>query len=161
MKLKAKRIIRNYCQVINSTPETIFPLLCPVKEKEWLDGWSYKLIYSQSGFAEEGAIFTTSKEGEEDTAWIITVRDNENHKVEFVSVTPKSRASSLKIKVRQKGFDSSFVDIKYTHTSLSSNGDNFIDNHTEKVFLGMMKFWEDSMNYFLKTGEKLKKINDK
>ena len=44
---------------IGAPVEKVFPLLCPVREYEWIDGWSCRLVHSESGFAEKGAIFTT------------------------------------------------------------------------------------------------------
>lgn len=157
MNFKAKRITRNYCQTINSTSDEIFPLLCPEREKEWLDGWDYKMIYSESGIAEEGAVFSTSENGEENTIWIITNHDKENYVVEFARVTTNSKASTLKIRVNQKDSKSSYVDITYTYTSLGEQGNKFIEDYVEKTFLKIMVFWEKSMNYFLETGNKLLK----
>jgi len=157
MESKAKRITRNYCQQINSTPQIIFPLLCPERETEWLDGWDYTMVYSKTGIAEDGAVFTTSQDGEEDTVWIITNHDKENYVVEFARVTPKSRASTLKIKLNRKDAKSSFVDITYSYTSLSHEGNEFINGFSEEEFLKIMNFWEKSMNHFLETGKKLKK----
>ena len=54
---KAKHITRSYEQTINADPSTVFDLLCPVKEAEWLDGWDYTLLHSESGLAEEGCVF--------------------------------------------------------------------------------------------------------
>lgn len=65
--------------------------------------------------------------------------------------------STLKIKVIQKESNSSYVDISYVFTSLSNLGNKFIKEYTEEAFLENMKFWEKSMNYFFKTGNKLKK----
>ena len=155
MEFIAKRITRNYCQTINSTPDKIFPLICPVREAEWLDGWDYKMIYSKTGYAEEGAVFTTSYEGEEDTIWIITIHDPINYKVEFVRVTPASRASILSVNIREKDLKSSYVDITYIYTSFTTAGNRFIEEYTEEVFLDMVKHWENSVNYFLDTGKKL------
>ncbi len=156
MKFSAKRIIRSYCQTINSSPEIIFPLICPVKEAEWADGWDYEMLYSKSSYAEEGAVFITPWEGEENTIWVITVHDSINYKVEFVRVTPNSRASILKVHIREKDKKSSFVDITYIYTSITNEGNNFIDEYTEDVFLEMVKHWENSVNYFLETGKKLR-----
>lgn len=44
-RFTARRITRTYHQTINAVPETVFPLLCPVREAEWLDGWQYAMIY--------------------------------------------------------------------------------------------------------------------
>lgn len=154
---KAKRITRTYCQTINTTPEKVFPLLCPVREAEWLDGWNYTLIYTQSGLVEEGAVFSTPQEGEEDTIWIVTKHDPEKHVVEFARFTHKSKTCVLRIEVRLKDENSSYVDISYMFTGISPEGNDFIDNFTEEMFLKAVTFWEKSMNCFLESGDRLKK----
>ncbi|NOX33202.1 MAG: hypothetical protein GXP56_05620 [Deltaproteobacteria bacterium] len=157
---KAKRVIRSYCQTINAEPEKVFPLLCPVREAEWLEGWKYNLIYSETGFAEEGCVFSTAYKGEENTIWIITKHDKDNHIVEFARFTPNSRTCVLTISVKSKGNNTSNVYITYNYTSISDEGNQFIDDFTETEFLDAVKFWEKSMNCFLEKGEKLKKIKN-
>ena len=150
----AKRITRTYRQTINATPEKVFPLLCPVREAEWLDGWQYAMIYSESGLIEEGAVFSTPHAGEADTVWIVTKHDPEKREIEFARFTPASRTCVLKIAVRAKDETSSLVDISYTYTGTTPAGNDFIDNFTEEAFREAVSFWEKSMNYFLKTGER-------
>ncbi len=158
MKFISKRITLSYCQTIEATPEKVFPLICPVREAEWLEDWDYKMIYSKTGIAEEGAVFTTSYDGEEDTIWIITGHNSIKNEVEFVRVTPGSRVSTIRIKIREKDKKNSYVDITYVYTSFTKEGNKFIEEYTEDEFLAMVKHWENSVNYFLKTGEKLKSV---
>jgi hypothetical protein len=66
--------------------------LCSAR-KENSNGWGYEMIYSKSGLAEAGAVYTTSFKGEEDTVWIVTIHDPVINKIEFVRVTSKSMAS--------------------------------------------------------------------
>ena len=153
---KAKHITRSYEQTINADPVRVFDLLCPVREAEWLDGWDYSLLYSKSGFAEEGCIFLSRQEGEEDTIWMITRRDVKNHEIEFVRTTPESRIARLTITVRQNGEDNSQVNITYDITALCEEGNKFLEAFTRDNFEAGMKFWEKSMNYYLKTGKRLK-----
>ena len=42
-EFKAHRITREYRQTIEASAETVFPLLCPVREAQWLDGWRYSM----------------------------------------------------------------------------------------------------------------------
>jgi len=114
------------------------------------------MIYSESGLVEEGAIFSTPYEGEEDTVWIVTKHDSKTHEVEFTRFTHNSRTCLLKIAVKPKDKNSSYVDIPYTYTSITPAGNDFINNFTEAAFLEAVTFWEKSMNYFLETGERLK-----
>jgi hypothetical protein len=154
---QAKRVSKNYRQTINALPDKVFPLLCPICEAEWLDGWQYKMIYSDSGLVEEGAVFSTPREGEPDTVWVVTKHNPAKHEIEFTRITHQSRTCVLRIGVSPKNENCSHVDISYTYTGISPSGNDFIDALTEEVFCEDMKFWEASVNYYLKTGKQLKK----
>jgi hypothetical protein len=156
-EFKPRRVTREYRQTINSTPEKVFPLLCPVLEAEWLDGWRYAMIYSESGVAEDGAVFSTPQEEEGDTIWIVTKHDPETCEVEFARFTHESRTCAIQIAVKPKDVSSSYVDISYTYTGIAPAGNDFIDDFTQEAFLELMTFWENSMNYFLETGNRLNK----
>jgi hypothetical protein len=151
-----KRKTFSFTQTINTTPEIIFPLLCPERETEWLDAWTYKMIYSISGLAEFGAVFSTAVEGEGDTIWVITKHDKMNFIVEFARFTPEVRTCVLTIKVTAKDKITSFVEICYIYTGLSEKGNRYLDAYTKEEFDKAMQFWEDSMNYFLETGKTLR-----
>jgi len=151
----ARRTTRTYRQTINSTPEKVFPLLCPVREAEWLDGWQYAMIYSESGLIEEGAVFTTPHKGEEDTVWIVTKHDPGKREIQFARFTHESRTCVLRIAVTANTEHSSFVDISYIYTATAPAGNDFIDRLTEETFLKAVVTWEKSVNYFLETGKKL------
>ena len=160
-RFTARRIIHTYRQTIDATPEKVFPLLCPVREAEWLDGWQYAMIYSESGLIEEGAIFSTPHEGEADTVWIVTTHDPGKRAIEFARFTHGSRTCVLRIAVSAKAENSSFVDISYTYTGTTPAGNAFIESLTEEAFVEAVVFWEKSVNHFLETGEKLIKAQPK
>ena len=153
----AKRIARSYCQTINAPPDTVFPLLCPVREAEWLDGWRYTMLFSRSGLVEEGAVFSTPADGEADTVWIVTRHDAVRQAVEFTRFTHGSRVCVLRIGVRATDQDRSLVDIAYTYTATTAAGNEFVDRFTEESFRRAVTFWEESMNHWLATGERLAK----
>jgi hypothetical protein len=154
---KAKRITTSYEQTIYADPVQVFELICPVREAEWLDGWDYRLIFSESGFAEEGCVFISRQPGENDTIWLITKRDIEKREIEFVRVTPESRIARLVVAVKQKETNVSRVQITYTFTALCQEGNRILAELTKEKFSETMKFWETSMNYYLQTGKKLKR----
>ena len=151
----ARRKTRQYRQTIDAAPDVVFPLLCPVREAEWLDGWRYTMVYSQSGLVEEGAVFTTPGDHEEPTVWIVTKHDAGTRTVEFTRFTPDSRVCVLRIGVTAYGSERSHVDISYTYTSIAEAGNTFLDGFTEDAFLDAVVFWERSMNHWLETGERL------
>lgn len=155
IQFRPQRITREYRQTIHATPEKVFPLLCPVREAEWLDGWRYNMIYSESGLVEEGAVFSTPCKDEEDTVWIVTKHDPKTYQVEFVRFTHRSRTCVLKIAVTSKDGNCSYVDVSYTYTGITPEGNDFINRFTQQAFVEAVVFWEKSMNSFLETGKRL------
>jgi hypothetical protein len=153
-----KRITRTYRQTINASPDEVFPLLCPVREAEWLDGWQYTMLFSESGIVEEGAVFTTPGDGEADTVWVVTWHDPDDYAVEFTRFTPGSRVCVLRIGVTPAAEGRSFVDVAYTYTSITAAGNAFLERFTGESFRAAVTFWEDSMNHWLETGERLTRV---
>ena len=64
---QAQRVTHQFTQTNFAPPETVFPLLCPVREADWVPGWQYRLIYSKSGVAEAGCVFITEENNRETT----------------------------------------------------------------------------------------------
>src|SRR5437763_11613499 len=53
------RATHSYRQRLHAPPARVFPLLCPVRETEWADGWLPELVFTSSGFAERDCVFIT------------------------------------------------------------------------------------------------------
>lgn len=151
----AKRVSRSYVQSIQAPPSAVHSLICPVKEAEWLDGWDYQMIFSHSGLAEKGCVFTSRSAGEKDTIWLITKKDDAAHETVFARITPDSRVAEVTVRAEDGGQQTSRVHITYTITALNEAGNRFIENFTEENFIKDMKFWEATMNHYLETGNAL------
>ena len=144
---------RTYTQRIHASPERVFPLLCPVREAEWLDGWTYELLRSASGYAEEGCVFRTTLPGEPETIWIVTRHEPGAGRVDFARVTAGRVATRLTVRVQAAGEGQSSVDITYELTPTSPEGERIVTGrHAEEAFHKSMAWWERSMNHFLATG---------
>jgi len=155
-EFSAKRVTRTYIQNVKAPPEQIFTLLCPVRQAEWLDGWEYEMVFSKSGFAEEGCVFKSRSIGEKDAVWVISKHDADSFDIEFVRVTPQRWIGKVYMELeRRPGFTNVYV--TYRFTALNEEGNDFIQGYTEKHFISFMKWWELSINYFLKYRKKLKK----
>ena len=72
---------------VNALPSQVFLLLCPEREREWIDGWDYEMMYSESGYAESGCVFTTTFPPEGPTIWTFTEHIPDRHLV-ILRVTP-------------------------------------------------------------------------
>ncbi len=149
---------RSYTQTIEAPPDRVFPLLCPVREGEWAEGWSdqCQMIHSISGVAEEGCVFRTAAPRRPETIWMITRHDKEEGIVEFFRVTTGLAATRLTINVKAAAEQRSLVHIRYTLTPISAKGADYLQqSFSEKEFARDMAEWQDSMNHWLRTGTML------
>jgi hypothetical protein len=153
----ARRLTRSYTQTNVAPPERVFPLLCPVRERDWLDGWDCEVLYSESGFAEPNCIFRTSRPGEQDTVWTVTRHEPAAGRIEFFTVTPGSRVSHIRIRLRRAADDTTHTEISYTFTTTSDHGREFLAAMTQEYFDTEMAWWEKSINHYLQTGELLRR----
>ncbi len=153
MQAPTQRITRDYRQIINATPDTVFPLLCPVRETEWLAGWQSRIIYSDSGVAEPDCVFSTREENAE-AIWVISQHDPKRHRLQLVKTLPELTITCLQIQItpKQEGQQSQ-VDIRYRITALSKRGEQLLQQQTEALFNARMQHWEASMNHYPATGQ--------
>lgn len=152
MKIVAPhRVRRTYRQHIAAPPEKVFPLLCPVRESEWVQDWDPVLVVSSSGVAEPDCVFVTSDRGRE-AIWIVTRLDAASWTIELMKVTPGVTVGHITIKLSAEPGGTA-ADVTYQHTALSDAGRDFVDRFTEEFYEGFMKEWEASMNHFVTTGE--------
>ena len=154
--IKPTRVKHTYTQSINSSPDKVFPLLCPVREIDWAVGWNPELIVTESGFAEKDCAFITKRKEEKDY-WIITHHDPVKYEIEMYIVSPGTTVGKLEIKLDKDGDEKTKAVVTYSYTSLSSKGDEFVKNYTREKYLDFMKSWEDEINHYLLTGEMISK----
>jgi hypothetical protein len=145
------RVGHTYVQKLNAPPERVFPLLCPVREAEWVKGWDPSLVISSSGVAEPGCIFTTPGPGGE-SIWVVTVYRPEEHRIEFLKVTPGETVGQIEIALRPDGAGGTAANVSYTYTALGPAGERFVASFTAEAWRAFMREWEDELNHFLATG---------
>jgi hypothetical protein len=154
MKMTAPhRVTRTYTQKLAAEPAVVFPLLCPVREAEWIEGWDPELVISQSGLAEPDCVFVTN-DGTSESIWYVTKHDADDFRVEMIKITPRITACKLIIEVRAAK-EGSEADVTYTHTSLGPDGDAFVDSFSERYYEGFMREWETRLNHYLANGTML------
>lgn len=151
---KPHRVVRSYTQHLVATPAEVFPLLCPVREADWIEGWDPILVISGSGFAETDCVFVTGAKPH-DAIWYVTRHEPETGHVEMIKITPSVTACRLSIQLRATE-DGSEAVVTYSHTSLGPEGDSFVESFTEQHYLQFMKDWESRMNQYLTHGVALR-----
>jgi len=146
------RVTHEYTQTNLAAPEKVFPLLCPVREADWVPGWGYGLIYSQSGIAELGCVFTTPNENGIDTVWLVTEYDQSAFRIAFAWVWPGLVAAQIRISLRGKLQGTTEADIRYSYTGLSPEGNREVARYDDAWFHHKMQSWEKAINHYLTTG---------
>ncbi|GET22455.1 hypothetical protein [Prolixibacter denitrificans] len=157
MEFQGIQVSKTYQQINLAAPKEVFPLLCPVREKDWLDGWDYTMIHSESGLIEEGCVFSTPHHGQHDTIWYVTVYDKINFKIEFVRVTPEEEVVRINIRLNGREDGTTTSRISYQYTALNDQKNEWLKTKFEDSFRGSMIWWEKAINHYLRTGEMLKK----
>ncbi|HEY4366923.1 MAG TPA: hypothetical protein VGN07_06775 [Steroidobacteraceae bacterium] len=151
---KPVRVSHTYTQQLIAEPGAVFPLLCPVREADWIEGWAPLQVCSESGFAEADCVFVTPAEPA-NAIWFVTRHEPEDGFVEMLKITPDVTACRLQIKVVAAAGGSEAT-IRYSHTSLGPRGDAFVAAFTREHYEEFMRDWQARMNHYLRTGQKLK-----
>lgn len=159
---KSIRIVHEFTQNNPAAAEKVFPLLCPVREADWLPGWQYRLIYSESGFAELGCVFTTPNppgsavpdRAAAETTWIVTDYDPAAFRITYLWIDPGHIITELRIQLTARGQDAATTSIRYRYTALSPEGNRELEHYTQEWFESKMQNWERTINHYLRTGTK-------
>jgi hypothetical protein len=153
-EFQAKQVTRRYVQRLQARPERVFPLLCPVREHDWIESWACEVLHSVSGFAEKGCVFRTRFPGDSsDDVWIIT-RHEPNRRIEFVRVNAL-RVMTYSIRLRPEEDGTTSADNEQVLTALNEEGNRFLDAMPDEAFPLEMKRGEAMLNHFLRTGQRL------
>jgi hypothetical protein len=153
--MKRTHVVHEFVQSNHAEPSVVFPLLCPVREAEWVPRWKYQLLHSNSGLAEPGCVFTTPNDNGVDCIWICAHHDPRNFEVGYTWVWPEMIATRLTIRLTAAANNSTTAIIRYEYTALSDAGDREVARFDRDWFESKMKGWEAAINHFLETGRRL------
>ncbi len=136
---------------ISATAEEVFPLLCPVREFDWIEEWDCELIYSDSGLAELGCIFSTynSEDGGNDI-WVISSYHS-NESIRFIRVN-SIRSIRYDLTLTQDG-DKTHILWEQVITALNEQGNEFLKTVNQSNFDKQIKMLETFLNYYLEHGK--------
>lgn len=148
--VKPNRATRTYTQEYGAPPHAVFPLLCPVREADWIKGWEPGLVVTASGVAERDCVFTTPAQPA-DAIWYVTRHEPEAGFVEMIKITPGVTACRLTIQLRPVAAGTE-ADVTYSHTSLGPAGDAFVAGFTEEHYRGFMQDWQSRLRHYLENG---------
>jgi hypothetical protein len=99
---KGSRFSREGSILVDAERERVFPLLCPVEEYKWLEGWSCTMIYSESGVAEKDAVFLTTKTHHLRATWTVATYEAPAL-IEYLIVSGSSAVVRLSVALASAG----------------------------------------------------------
>lgn len=158
LAFRGERATFAYIQHHKFNADAVFSLLCPLREKEWLDGWDCDIILSHSNGIEMGCVFSTPFSTDKNTVWFTTQYDKGDHVVEFIRHTPGEHIVKINLKVvdtpEEQGSQTFIV---YEYTGLNEHQNAYITGKLAVDFEKSVKWWERAINHFLETGKMLKR----
>ncbi len=149
-----QRITREIELIIDADPQQVFPLLCPVREYEWIEPWRCRVLYSDSGVAENNCIFETDfpQNGGRET-WIVSHYEKD-HGIEFVRFTADEKITKLNIHLSGTPAGGTRLLWQKIYTGLSPEGNQVITAMSED-FEPEAERIASMLNHYLKTGTML------
>lgn len=149
-----QRITKETELMIEAEPQQVFPLLCPVREYDWIEPWQCRVLYSESGVAENNCIFETDfpDAGGRET-WIVSHYEKD-HGIEFVRFTPDQKIIKLDICLTDAEADGTRLLWRKVFAALSPAGNQTVAAMAED-FENEAQRIAKMLNHYLKTGTML------
>ncbi len=142
-----------FTTTIPAPPERVFPLLCPVREHDWIEGWRCQLLFTTSGVAELDCVFRTDLDG--DSLWTVS-RYEPPLWIEFVITTDAALLSRLEIELAPEQNDHTSIRWRRVYTAVGPGGEVRLASVTEEAFESRMRLLNTMLRHYLDRGEMLR-----
>jgi hypothetical protein len=140
---------------LDGPPERVFPLLCPVREYDWIDGWACEIVYAETGKAEPGGIFTTRSPDAGEEVWTIS-RYDPPRAIEFVRVAAHVWVVTLAFALEPAGTARTTARVRHTYTALTGADALAVEKTTQQRQEAWARNLERLANHYLTTGQMLR-----
>lgn len=151
MSFRAVRLTKDYRMHVPARMEEVFPLLCPVREREWLPYWRCNILYSESGRAEAGCVFETHFSDRWEMTWLVTKYDPPGA-IQYTVFKPESHVWTFDILLAPEGAGYSQLLWRHTFTGLTPEGNQYLIEYTEEKHRSHLGLIERALVHYIKTG---------
>ena len=151
--IKGERRVIKGKQHYSFPPEDVFPMLCPVREYEYLPGWECDIVYLDSGLAEQGGVFTTAPHGvgEQGDVWVIS-RYDPDRAIEFVRIN-NMRSVVLRIELQGTETGGTVVTWEQVITGLTEEGNHHIQKLEQSDYTAMLSHFQELLQHYFDSGK--------
>lgn len=132
---------------VPATPEQVFPLLCPVREREWVPGWSAEVLHSVSGVAEEDCVFRTDLGDAGPMTWVVS-RYEPPRRIGFTCFVADRYVMRLEIDLEAQGAATRLA-WRRRWLSLGPAGDAWLGSQSSQAYDERMQGLSDDLREFL------------
>ncbi len=150
----AHRVTRTWTRQIGASPDAVFPLLCPVREYDWIPTWECELLHSDSGVIEEGCVFRTDRADRGPEVWVVAEHDPEARRIGFVVNRGHDLLLTHQVSC-QEADGGSVVSWVSTLTGLTDAGNRQVEAATEEAYEQQLDVLGQLLDHYCRTGEML------
>ena len=150
------RTLTHACDFTVPAPlERVFPLLCPVREYDWIPTWQGELLHSVSGVAEEDCVFRTAVPfGAGSMTWVVS-RYEPPVRIEFTCFLPDFYVFRLKIALTASA-GATRLDWTRRWLAVGSLGEAWLAAQSEVEQRKMIDTLRQLLTHYLATGKMLR-----
>jgi len=141
-------------QHLDAPPARVFPLLCPVREYEWIETWRADMVYSASGVAEEDCVFRTALPGQGEEMWVVS-RYEPSQAIQFVRFGAE-RVMRYNITLQANPDGTTTAEWKQILTGCTEAGNRHVESCSEQAYRERIAALERMLNHYLSTGQMLR-----
>jgi hypothetical protein len=113
---------------VAAPPRAVFPLLCPVRENDWIAGWTGRSLCSRSGVAEPDGVFLAGRDVHEPALYVVS-RYEPDRLIEYVVFRPAKSVQRLAITLAPMA-QGTVVEFCRVFTGLSPEGNRELERFT-------------------------------
>jgi len=149
---QAKRNVQTVIMSLAASPRRVFPLLCPKREYDWIPIWQCRMIFSETGYAEDNGIFYTDFREDRGPEWWVVTRYEPCRAIEFIRFAAGVRITRLDVRLAGDGPDRTIATWTQTMTALSPEGNSYMDRYDDMSYRQEISHLETMLNHYLQTG---------
>jgi hypothetical protein len=153
---QARRITKQYNHQLSAPAGKVFPLLCPTREYEWIDGWSCTMIHSETGVAEDNCVFQTTFPRGVDDLFVVSRYVPEQYVIEFVVLCHDLYVLKMDVSLQEVGDNGGRMQWINTFTGLTPEGNAFIEAHAHDASDLRMSKLVEALEHYCLNGTMLK-----
>lgn len=151
---EARRLVASHTHSIAAPAADVFVLLCPVRERDWLEPWACEMVHSASGVAELDAVFVTDFPDRGRGIWTCS-RYEPPHLVEYVVTWSTQVVDHLRIELEPDSATGTSLTWTRTFTGLDEQGNRHIEEQIAPQAEIQLHVVERVLAHYVETGEML------